>query len=82
MIDRHLCLFDNLSRNLCFVAGDHASRVHDVEGPSVPLGYPVDTITSDSGFISNDRAASADKAIKEGRFADVGPTHNGDQAMC
>jgi hypothetical protein len=82
MIYRHLGLLNDLSRDLCFVPGNHAARIDDVERPSIPAGYAVDTIASDSGLIGNDRAASADKAIKEGRFADVGPTYNGDKAMC
>ena len=40
VIDSHLRLFDDLSRDLGFVAGNNASRIHNLKGSPVPRVVP------------------------------------------
>src|SRR4030095_10072780 len=82
MIYSHLRLFHDLSRNLSFVSGNNAACVHNLKGSPVPTSRSIDAVTGNSGLIGNDRAALADKAVKERRLANVRPADNGNQTMC
>ena len=77
-----LRLFEDLSRDLGFLARNDAAGVDNLEGSSVPRRRSVDAIASNARLIRNDRAALSDKSIEQRGLADVGSADDGDQRMC
>src|SRR5262249_40238338 len=82
MIDRDLSLFDNLSRDLCLVTRNNSPRVDYLKRSSAPVDRSIDAISSNTGFIRDDRTPFADKTIEERRLSDVGPADDCNQAVC
>jgi hypothetical protein len=82
MIDRNLGLLDNLSGNLCFVAGDHSTGVDNLEGSSAPSHRPVDAIASDAGFVSNYRSPLTNEAVEKSGLADIRSADDCYQELC
>ena len=82
MIDCNLRLFEDLSRDLGFLAGNDAAGVDNLEGSPVPSSRAIDAIAGDAGLIGNDRSALADEAVEERRLANIGPADDGDQRKC
>ena len=80
MIDSNLRLLDNLSWDLCLVTGNYSSGVNDLEGSAAPSHSSINAITSDAGFVRDDRATLADQAVEESRFTNLGPADDCDQA--
>ena len=79
LVERNPCLAKDLGGDEFFVFGDDAAGIHDAEAASAPFDIAVKAIASNARFVANDRAARADQAIEQGRFANVRAANNGEQ---
>src|SRR5207248_11624173 len=56
----------------------HAGSVDEADRPLVGLDHGVDAVARGSWYVVDHGPVVADEAIEQGRFADVGPAHDGD----
>ena len=71
----HLCQNDIVGLGL------DASRVDEDELAAVPFGLAVDAVAGDTGGVLHDGATLADELVKQGGFAYVGSSHNGNDGF-
>ena len=62
--------------------GLNASRVDHGQLFAAPLGLAVDAVTRNTGGVLHNGATLADQFIKQGTFANVGASHDGDNRIC
>ncbi len=67
---------DGLLKNI--LRTDHISAgIYQGEKLSVPFRKSVMPVTGDTGLIVHDGFAGSDQTVEKGRFAHIGPAHNG-----
>src|SRR5699024_6142570 len=76
--------FFNGNVDLFADAGDHhigfigqiTSRIDEIETAPVPGGFSIVSITGDTVLVVHNSLSAADKTVKNGGLADVGPSYN------
>ena len=76
--ERHLCLTENGRRDKTLIIGDNSPGINDAQALSPPLGFSVQPVASDAGFIANNSPPRADDTVKQRGFADVGTADDRD----
>ena len=59
-----------------------APGIHQAEALAQPLPLGVDAVPCDAGGVLHNGKTPADKLIKQGGFAHVGPPHHSDKRFC
>lgn len=71
--------FDNNIPSFLAVEETDATGIHESKRLTAPLRFSAHAIARDAGLVMDNRNAPADNAVKQRGFADIRPTHNGNE---
>ena len=78
-VERDPSLAKDFGRDEIFVFGKDAAGIDDAKCVAAPVGFAVQAVAGDAGFVADDGAPRSDQAIEQRGLADVGPADDGDE---
>jgi hypothetical protein len=76
VLQRHLGLEENLTRDVFLVIDDDPAGIDDFEAAAVVFGRPMHSVACDAGLIPDNGAPLSRNPIEKGGLSYVGPAHN------